>query len=81
VGGIPEIVVDGETGVLLPAPPQGAAVADALAPLLADAALRERLGAAARARFEQQFTATRWAERLRELYDAVLAEYPRTSRR
>jgi glycosyltransferase involved in cell wall biosynthesis len=74
VGGIPEIVVDGETGMLVPAPPQGAAVADALAPLLADAALRERLGSAARARFEQSFTATRWVERLRALYDAVLAE-------
>jgi glycosyltransferase involved in cell wall biosynthesis len=74
VGGIPEIVVDGETGVLLPAPPQGPAVAAALAPLLADAALRARLGAAARARFEQAFTAERWAQRLRALYEAVLAE-------
>lgn len=81
VGGIPEIVVDGETGVLLPAPPQGAAVAEALGPLLADAGLRERLGAAARARFERQFTSTRWAQRLRELYDLVIAEHPRASRR
>jgi glycosyltransferase involved in cell wall biosynthesis len=74
VGGIPEIVRDGETGVLVDAPPDAGAVAAALEPLLADAALRARLGAAARARFEAEFTAARWAERLRALYDVVLAE-------
>jgi len=74
VGGIPEIVVDGETGVLLRDPPSAAALSAALEPLLAEPALRERLGAAARARFEARFTAARWAERLRAVYDAVLAE-------
>jgi hypothetical protein len=32
------------------------------------------MGGAALERFEAQFTATRWAERLRALYDDVLRE-------
>lgn len=74
VGGIPEIVDDGTTGLLVPAPPDASAVAARLEPLLADAALRRRMGAAARERFEREFTAERWAARLRGLYDEVLAE-------
>lgn len=74
VGGIPEIVDDGRTGLLLPAPPTADAVAPLLERLLADGDERARLGAAARARFESHFTAAAWASRLRELYDAVLAE-------
>jgi glycosyltransferase involved in cell wall biosynthesis len=74
VGGIPEIVADGETGVLVPAPPEPAAVAAALEPLVADAELRGRLGAASRERFVREFSAESWARRLRALYDAVLAD-------
>lgn len=73
VGGIPEIVDDGETGVLVAAPPTADAFAAPLESLLADAQLRKRLGAAARARFAEQLTAERWAQRLRVLYDDVLA--------
>lgn len=73
VGGIPEIVEDEVTGLLLGAPPTAGTVADALARLLGDAPLRARIGEAARARFEQRFTAERWAERLRAVYDAALA--------
>ncbi|MCW2951296.1 MAG: glycosyl transferase group 1 [Conexibacter sp.] len=72
VGGVPEIVVDGETGVLVPFPPTGASVARALEPLLSDGALRARLGTAARARFAATFTAERWAGRLREVYELAL---------
>ncbi len=74
VGGIPEIVEDGVTGLLLDAPASAGAVAEALARLLDDADLRARIGAAAHARFEQQFTAQRWAARLRGVYDELLAE-------
>lgn len=74
VGGIPEIVEDGETGLLVAAPPTADAFARPLESLLADKQLRDRLGAAARARFEEQLTAERWAQRLRALYDDVLAE-------
>ena len=71
IGGIPEIVEDGATGALVAAPPRPEAFATALAPLLESAALRERMGAAGRERFERHFTAGRWVARLRELYREV----------
>jgi glycosyltransferase involved in cell wall biosynthesis len=74
VGGIPEIVEDGRSGLLVGPSPTVDQVADKLSSLLADAALRQRLGKHARAVFEQQFTAGRWLQRLREVYDEVLAE-------
>jgi glycosyltransferase involved in cell wall biosynthesis len=49
VGGLRDLVVDGETGLLVP-PGDVAALRSALERLLADAELRRRLGAAARAR-------------------------------
>ena len=49
VGGVAELVADGVTGLLVPAG-EPAALARALARLLADAALRERMGAAGHAR-------------------------------
>ena len=73
VGGIGEIVRDGETGTLVASPPSAAAFAAALAPLLQDRALRRRQGSAGRERFEQEFTAARWARRLREVYVEVLS--------
>ncbi|MDT3679056.1 MAG: glycosyltransferase family 4 protein [Burkholderiaceae bacterium] len=55
VGGIPEVVDDGRTGLLFPAG-DAHALARAILRLGADAALRERLARAARERFEQSFT-------------------------
>lgn len=72
VGGIPEIVTDGETGVLVAAPPRSEAVARALERVLDDRPLRRRLGAAGRGRFEAEFSAQRWAQRTREVYEAAL---------
>jgi glycosyltransferase involved in cell wall biosynthesis len=74
VGGIPDIVEDGVTGVLVAAPPKPDALAAALAPLLADAALRRTLGEGGRRRFEREFSVARWVTRLREVYDEVLHE-------
>jgi glycosyltransferase involved in cell wall biosynthesis len=71
VGGIPEIVGDGETGLLVSAPAQPDELAQALERIL-DPAIRQRLGDAGRARYEQEFTAQRWAARTRELYERVL---------
>jgi glycosyltransferase involved in cell wall biosynthesis len=53
VSGVPELVRDGETGLIVP-PNDPAALADALARLAADAVLGARLGAAARALVERQ---------------------------
>jgi glycosyltransferase involved in cell wall biosynthesis len=54
VGGLLDLVVDGETGVLVP-PRDVGALRAALERLLGDAALRRRLGQAARARIEEHF--------------------------
>jgi colanic acid/amylovoran biosynthesis glycosyltransferase len=67
--GIPEAVVDGGTGLLVP-PGDATALADALGRLLADDALRGRLGRAGRARVEEIFDAETNA---RVLLEEVLA--------
>ena len=54
VDGIPDAVVEGETGFLLE-PGDRVGTADRLARLLEDVALRDRLGAASRERVEQVF--------------------------
>ena len=54
VGGIPEMIVDGETGLLVP-PKDAGALASALAWLIASPSLRDRLGKAARSRAMQEF--------------------------
>jgi glycosyltransferase involved in cell wall biosynthesis len=69
VGGIPEIVTPA-TGVVVPLLP--GPIADALVGLATDAARRERLGAAAQARFRAEFDAVGWAGRLSEVYESVL---------
>ena len=79
VGGIPEAVAEGETGFLIPAPPRAEDLADALEPLLADEGLRARMGAAARARFEAEFTVGRWLERLIALYEETIQQVPRAT--
>lgn len=55
VATIPEVVLDGETGVLVPAG-DPVALADALALLAHDRALAERLGEAGRERLRRQFS-------------------------
>jgi glycosyltransferase involved in cell wall biosynthesis len=72
VGGIPEIVEDGVSGLLVEPSPRPDSVARALEVILADADLRHRLGAAGRQRFESEFSAERWAHRMREVYQAAL---------
>jgi glycosyltransferase involved in cell wall biosynthesis len=73
VGGIPEIVEDGRTGFLIPSPASAAALADSLTPLLADERLRRGIGQRAHARFCEHFTARLWVQRLRRIYEEVLA--------
>jgi glycosyltransferase involved in cell wall biosynthesis len=74
IGGIPEIVDDGTTGVLVQAPPVPQEVADALGSLLDDPLRRQALARAGRLRYEQEFTSGPWIRRVRALYDNVLAE-------
>jgi glycosyltransferase involved in cell wall biosynthesis len=72
VGGMPELVVDGETGLLVePGDPEG--LAAALCGLLADPELRRRMGDAGRVRAEQHFGLDRFRRAHVELYSRELA--------
>lgn len=73
VGGIPTILADGETGFLVP-PRDPAALAAAALRLLADASLRNRLGANARTRAVAEFSWDRVAERTLVVYRQVLEQ-------
>jgi glycosyltransferase involved in cell wall biosynthesis len=68
-GGIPEVVADGKTGVLVP-PRDSGALANAILALLRDPGRRARLAEAGRARVKQQFSDER-------MVDATLAVYER----
>jgi len=70
VGGIPDVVREGIEGLLVPAR-DPAALAVAIGRLLSDAALRERMGEAARARVEASFSARAMADATCALYDEV----------
>lgn len=70
LGGIPEVVVDGETGLLVP-PRDLRAFADALVRLATDGRLRAKLGAAGRARVAAHFTPERYAGAMMSLYERV----------
>ena len=71
VGGIPESVSDGETGILVP-PGDGAAIRDALVRLVDDPALRKRMGETGRRRVREQFSIEANIARTEALYLEVL---------
>jgi len=70
VGGVPEIVLDGETGLLVPGE-DAAALALALGTLLADPARAQALGEAGRVRALGKFTWARIADQYFDIYHAV----------
>jgi glycosyltransferase involved in cell wall biosynthesis len=67
VGGTPEAVVDGATGLLVP-PGDSEALTAALERVLADEELRRRLGEAGRARVLEKFDARVMEDRVLEIY-------------
>ena len=67
VGGVPEVVVDGETGLLVE-PEDTAGLAAALDRVAGDDELRQRLGRAGATRVVEHFDATSTARRMVELY-------------
>jgi glycosyltransferase involved in cell wall biosynthesis len=71
VGGLREQVVDGETGLLVPAG-DAAALADALARLIDDPSLRRTMGDASRARAEALFDLPAFHRAHLELYRSLL---------
>ena len=71
VGGLHEVVVDGETGFLVP-PGRPEELAAALGRLIGDAELRRTLGDAGRRRAEERFSLPRWRAEHLELYRRLL---------
>lgn len=71
VGGIPEAVVDGETGRLVP-PGEAGPLAAAAADLLSDPRERRAMGGAARRRVTERFSTERMLGELETLYREVL---------
>jgi glycosyltransferase involved in cell wall biosynthesis len=67
VGGVPEVLVDGETGFLVPARDPGA-MAQKLVLLLKDQALRDQFGQAGLARAREHFTVERMVEETLAVY-------------
>jgi glycosyltransferase involved in cell wall biosynthesis len=74
VGGNPDVVRDGVTGLLVP-PRQPRALAGALAELLADPAAATALGAQARCRVRQELTLERMLSRYEQLYRDLRARW------
>jgi len=72
VGGLPEIVADGETGLVVP-PADAEVLAEAIATLAGDLPGAARMGRTARERALTEFTPERCVERVEELYARVLA--------
>jgi starch synthase len=70
VGGIPEYVAEGETGLLVP-PGDSAALVGAVLELLADPALMARLGTGGRKRVARLFDSERTDARLECLFREV----------
>lgn len=72
VGGNPEAVRDGETGLLVP-PRRPEALAEALQRLLADPARRGAMGEAGQRRAAEHFSMERMVGEMEQLYDALAA--------
>jgi glycosyltransferase involved in cell wall biosynthesis len=72
VGPIPEIVVDGVTGLLVP-PGDSAALAEAITRLLRDPDLAAAYGRAGRARVERELRVETMVTRTEALYDELLS--------
>jgi trehalose synthase len=78
-GGIQDQIGDGETGVLIDDPLDLAAFGDAIAMLLADRELAERMGAAARERVRERFLGTQSLLAYLRLLDKLLDGSERTT--
>jgi len=70
-GAFPEVIADGETGVLVP-PADAPALADAIERLLADGQRRRAMGAAGIARIGREFSWRACAQRTAAVYEDVV---------
>jgi glycosyltransferase involved in cell wall biosynthesis len=71
VGSIPDVVMDGETGFVVP-PRDASALADRIMALLDDAALRARMGAQGRSLVERSYSIEKMLDRMEGVYRALV---------
>lgn len=76
VGGVPEVLLDGETGFLV-APHDVHAMAEKIVRLLKDPALRAKMGAAALARARAKFTVEQMVDETLRVYSRLARSSPR----
>jgi glycosyltransferase involved in cell wall biosynthesis len=69
-GGVPEMIVEGETGLLAPMG-DAEGLARAIESLLVDPARAQRMGQAGFVRVRQEFTAARVARQVEEIYERI----------
>lgn len=73
VGGIVDVVKDGETGILIP-PRDANALAKAIITLLKDKKLAQRMGEAGKRRIDERFIAQTMVKKITALYDELINE-------
>jgi glycosyltransferase involved in cell wall biosynthesis len=71
-GGLPEVVLDGETGIVMPLAASASGYADAIAALCADPQRYRRMSARALERAQTVLNWHSWALRMREIFEQVL---------
>jgi glycosyltransferase involved in cell wall biosynthesis len=71
VGGIPEIIEDGKSGILVPAK-DSRTLAEAIEVLIVDRGLREMIGENGYKRFREGFTVERMVEKTNEIYKDLI---------
>jgi glycosyltransferase involved in cell wall biosynthesis len=74
VGGNPELVSDGTTGLLFPSQNRQALI-DRLSEVLADPQRRRSLAAAAAGQIREEFSLSRAVEKMQEIYETVMASW------
>ncbi|HUI01137.1 MAG TPA: glycosyltransferase family 4 protein [Nitrososphaerales archaeon] len=80
VGGVPEVLVDGETGLLV-RPGDAKGLSDAMGLVLSDQALARRMGEAGRRAARERFTADRMADETLDVYAETVALRDQKARR
>ena len=70
-GGLPEAVVDGQTGILVPAE-SVSGLRDGIATLIDEDDLRQQMGASGRERMQKEFSIDRMADEHVALYESVM---------
>ncbi len=78
VGGVPEIVVEGETGLLVPQG-DGRALAERIGRLITDPELAQQMGRDGRRRQQERFSAAAMIQEITALYERLLRRSSRPS--